>query len=90
MEYCKLDFTGARLSSETRLKMAEYVSWENESDFDSIKVVSDFRIYSANGNEYLVKVSVCYIIVGVLNNKNVDFLEYELSKTRTRSNCTSE
>lgn len=43
-EYCRLDFEGARLSSETRSQVASLIAWEEERGWDQAVIVSKYRV----------------------------------------------
>ncbi|PYU35098.1 MAG: hypothetical protein DMG28_03845 [Acidobacteria bacterium] len=43
-EYCRLDFEGARLSSDTRSQVASLIAWEEERGWDQAVIVSKYRV----------------------------------------------
>ncbi len=61
-KYCRFDFEGARLTSETWAQGASLVTWEEEPGWDTIVVVSDFEVVSVKRETNTALVTVNFFV----------------------------
>jgi len=72
-DYCKLDFEGARLSSESSdfEKYFALVAWPDEPGWDGAVVIRNFRIVLSGSAQPVSKVTVRYVVLGNMSGARV-------------------
>lgn len=89
-EYCRLDFGGARLSSQNPNldKIFALVTWPDEPGWDSAVVVKKYTVVRTVPGHLTSSVTVRYSVLGEMNGvevvaspKHREFVTFVLSKT---------
>lgn len=89
-EYCKLDFVGARLSSQTldNQSITELGTWLEEPGWDSFVVIRNFEIVNSSMGKMKSSVTVRYFVLGkmfgakiVASRQHEELVTYVLTKS---------
>jgi len=75
LEYCRLDYDGARLSASKGERLFSLVTWEAEPGWDTAVIVSSFNAHEAQVIGPSAKVIVDYQVVGRFEGRPPTALE---------------
>lgn len=81
-KYCRFDFEGGRLTSETWSQGAPFVTWEEEAGWDTIVVVAGFEVVSVKEETNTAFVAVNFSVRGRLETAE-RFVEENRTETVT-------
>jgi hypothetical protein len=65
--FCKVDFEGARLSGENSVSARDLTDWADEPGWDSMIVITGYKLSKPQSTDKTITVSVKYGVVGVLD-----------------------
>jgi len=84
-EYCRLDFDGARLSTETWKNVQPLVAWTGEPGWDTVTVVSGFQVEETQQSPRMAMVTATFKVLGTLagdgltvGKRKPEVVEFEL------------
>jgi hypothetical protein len=84
--FCKVDFDGARLSSETSASARELTDWVDEPGWDSMVVITGYKLSKPQSTSKTSTISVKYDVAGVLDGwKWTDAKDMDTADIKTES-----
>jgi len=86
--FCDMDFTGKRLSSLTWREILPYITWPDEPGWDTVLVVSKYKLSDVKRTNNTANITVEYNVVGkygteLLQMEEIEKVPFKVIKTES-------